>query len=98
MHLVAVPGLMLLIITGILQSAALYWENFMGAGYMHAKVVLVIALLGLVFADMRTQKAIIRTAPDADSLVDMVKKRQFFGISSCVLIGLIMWLVSYRPF
>ena len=30
MHLVAAPGLVLLIISGILQSQALYWENFKG--------------------------------------------------------------------
>ncbi len=98
MHLVAIPGLMLLIITGILQSAAVYWENFQGAGYMHAKIVLVLVLIVLIFADLRTQKAIMRAEPQADILLDMVKKRQFYGISSCVLILLIMWLVGYRPF
>lgn len=98
MHLVAAPGLMLLIITGILHSATLYWENFKGAGYMHAKIVLVAAVLVFVFIDMRIQKAIIRSNPSADTVIDMVKKRQFLGISSCVLIVLIMWLVSYRPF
>lgn len=98
MHLVAVPGLMVLVITGLLHSAAVYWEPFKGAGYMHAKIALVVAIFILMFVDMRTQKAIIRKTAEPEIIIDMVKKRQILGISSCVLIVLVMWLVGYRPF
>jgi hypothetical protein len=98
MHLAAAPGLMILLITGLLQSSALYWKNFKGAGYMHAKVLLAFAILLLIFFDMRGQKAVIRLNPGPDILVDMVKKRQLFGVSICLLTLLIMWLVSFRPF
>ncbi|MCA9507867.1 MAG: hypothetical protein KC505_05550 [Myxococcales bacterium] len=98
MHFIAAPGLVLLIISGILQSSALFWENFKDAGYMYAKVILVVIVLGLVFADMRMQKSIIRRKADAEMIQDMVKKRQVVAISSCIFIMLIMWLVSYRPF
>lgn len=98
MHLVAAPGLVLLLLTGLLQSSAMYWENFKGAGYMHAKVFLAVILLALMFFDMRTQKNIMRNHPAADVLVDMLKKRQAFALGICALTLVIMWLISFRPF
>lgn len=98
MHLVAAPGLILLILTGFLQSAALHWEHFRGSTYMQVKVALSLLILILLFWDMRTQKAIIRQNPDADLLIDMLNKRQAIALSICLLTLVIMWLVSYRPF
>lgn len=98
MHLVAVPGLVILMITGILHSSSLYWEHFKGAGYMHAKILLAAIVLVLMIFDMRTQKNIIRNNPDSDTLVDLIKKRQAFALGICSLVLLIMWLISYRPF
>ncbi len=98
LHLVAVPGLMLLIITGLLHSAAVYWEPFKGSGYMHVKIALVIAIIVCMFIDMRTQKAIIRKTSEPEVIIDLVKRAQILGIASCVLLVLIMWLVGYRPF
>jgi len=98
MHLVASLGLVLLIFTGILQSAALYWEHFQGAYYMHIKVILSVLILIFLFWDMRTQKIIIRQQPELDVLVDMLSKRQAIALSICFLTLIIMWLVSYRPF
>lgn len=97
-HLVAAPGLLLLLLTGVLQSSAMYWGNFKSAGYMHAKIVLVVVVLVLMIFDMRTQKQIIRNNPQADALVDMLKKRQAYALASCTMVLLIMWLVSFRPF
>lgn len=97
-HLVAAPGLLLLLITGILQSSAMYWEHFKGAGYMHAKIALVVGILLLMVADMRTQKKIIKNTPDADALIDLLKKRQAFAMAGCGLVLVIMWLTSFRPF
>lgn len=98
MHLLAAPGFILLLLTGILQSATLYWEHFKGAGYMHAKVALATVLLGLMAFDMRTQKKIIRNNPETEILVDMLKKRQALALGICALTLLIMWLISFRPF
>ena len=69
MHLVATPGLIILIFTGILQSAALYWEHFQGSYYMHLKVILSLIILVLLFWDMRTQKNILRQQPELDVLI-----------------------------
>lgn len=98
MHLVATPGLIILILTGILQSAALYWEHFQGSYYMHLKVVLSLIILGLLFWDMRTQKNILRQQPELDVLIDMLSKRQAIALGICFLTVVIMYLVSYRPF
>ena len=98
MHLVAAPGLMLLILTGILQSSALYWAHFKNAGYMHAKIAFAVLILALMFVDMRTQKRILRESHELDVLVSQVKKRQVLAIAICGLTIVIMWLVSYRPF
>jgi hypothetical protein len=98
MHLVAAPGLTLLLLTGLLQSSALYWQNFKGAGYMHLKVGAALTILLLMVFDMRTQKKIICAKPQDEVLVTMVKKRQVYAIGICALTLLIMWLVSFRPF
>jgi hypothetical protein len=98
MHLVATPGLIILIFTGILQSAALYWEHFQGSYYMHLKVILSLIILVLLFWDMRTQKNILRQQPELDVLIDMLSKRQAIALCICFLTLIIMWLVSYRPF
>ena len=41
-HLVAAPGLILMLLTGFMQSFMHNWSEFKGAGYMHAKVALVV--------------------------------------------------------
>jgi hypothetical protein len=97
-HLVAAPGLLLLLFTGIMQSSAMYWENFQGAAYMYVKVALVAVIFILMIADMRTQKRIIKNNPEPDTLVDMLKKRQAFAMIGSALVLLIMWLTSFRPF
>lgn len=98
MHLLAAPGLMILILTGVLQSSALYWQHFKGAGYMHAKVLLAVIIFFLLFYDMRTQKNIMRTNPAPDIIVDMINKRQAIALGITAITTIIMWLVSYRPF
>lgn len=98
LHLVAAPGLILLIITGLLHSAAIYWENFIGAGYMHAKITLVLAVLILLFIDMKKQKTLIKTNPPLEIILDALKLRQTLGVLIIILTLIIMWLVSYRPF
>lgn len=98
MHMLVAPGLLLLLFTGLFHSSVLYWDNFKGAGYMHAKVVLVGIILLLLIFDLRTQKKIIRSHEDPDLLLDLVRKRQALGISISALTLLVMWLVSFRPF
>ena len=48
-HLVAAPGLVLIVFTGFAQSFLHDWSEFKGAGYMHAKLTLV-ALTALFLA------------------------------------------------
>jgi hypothetical protein len=98
MHLVAAPGLILLFLTGILQSSAAYWSHFKGAGYMHVKVALALLVLGFMVFDMRTQKRILRSSPSGEVMMGLLKTRQFFAVGICGLTLLIMLLVSYRPF
>lgn len=96
-HLVASPGLMLLLITGILQSSAMYWQHFKGAGYMHAKVALAVVVLVLMTLDMKTQKRIIKNSELKETLPLLIK-RQRYALSSCIVTLLIMLLIIFRPF
>lgn len=98
MHLVAAPGLLILILTGVLQSSALYWEHFKDSGYMHVKVMLAVFIFFLLFLDMRTQKTIMRQNPEPAMLIAMINKRQAIALGIFTLTFIIMWLVSYRPF
>lgn len=98
MHLVAAPGLIVLIVTGILQSSAAYWSHFRGAGYMHAKIALAVLLLLCMIMDMRTQKRILKSSPEVFEIVGLLKTRQVFAAGICGITLVIMWLVSYRPF
>lgn len=97
MHYVASPGLVLLLLTGLLQSMAMSFLNFKGAGYMHLKATLAVMVLVLMFADMKTQKRVIKERVPGDILA-MVKKRQCFAAIICLLVLAIMALVGYRPF
>lgn len=97
MHYVASPGLVLLLLTGLLQSMAMSFLNFKGAGYMHLKATLAVLVLVFMFADMKTQKRVIKGNVPGDILA-MVKKRQYFASIICLLVLAIMGLVGYRPF
>jgi uncharacterized membrane protein len=98
MHLVAAPGLILLMLTGLLHSSTLYWQHFKNAGYMHAKITLVMILLLLMILDMRTSKKMIKNQSDTAILSNMVKKRQLYAAGVVMVALLIMWLISFRPF
>ncbi len=96
-HMLAAPGLVLLILTGILHSSVLYWDNFKGAGYMHAKLLFVALIFLLMIFDIRTQKR-ASTSQDKEVVVDLIKKRQGLALSMAAITILVMWLVSFRPF
>lgn len=98
MHLVAAPGLVLLLLTGVLHTWSLYFGHFRNAGYMHAKMVVVGVLFILLFSDMKQQKKILRSSASDVEIISMVKKRQALGLAICIFIFLAMFLVSFKPF
>jgi Ca2+/H+ antiporter len=97
-HMLAAPGLVILVITGILQSSLLYWTPFKGAGYMHAKIVFIVLIFVLMIFDIRTQKKILTSPLKHDALTQMIKRRQSLAISMGALVLLIVWLMNFRPF
>jgi uncharacterized membrane protein len=97
-HMVAAPGLLLLLITGIIQSSIMHWEHFKHAGYMHAKIAIVLIILFLLIYDLRTQKRLIKGNLSHDMMIKTLQKRQILAIANCIMVLTIMWLVNYRPF
>lgn len=97
-HLLAAPGLVLLLLTGILHSSVMRWDNFKGAGYMHAKVLLVAAIFLLMVFDLRTQKKILKNQFGQTTVEALVKRRQILATAMVAITILVMWLVSFRPF
>jgi uncharacterized membrane protein len=97
-HIVAAPGLLLLLITGIFQSSIMHWANFKHAGYMHAKIGIVLIILFLLIYDLRTQKRLIKGNLSHDMIIKTLRKRQTLALANCILVLLIMWLINYRPF
>lgn len=98
LHIIAAPGLSLLLLTGVMQSAIMHWENFINAGYMHAKITIVLIVLVLLIYDIRTQKSIITNKWDQEEILKKLKTRQIIALANCTMIIIIMWLINYRPF
>lgn len=98
MHVLAAPGLVVLMLTGILHSSVIHWQNFKGAGYMHAKILFVVVIFTLMIFDLRTQKKIIKGQMGNATLVELVQKRQTLAASMGFLVLIVMWLISFRPF
>lgn len=98
LHMVYTLGLTLLIVTGIVQSQMYHWLHFKGAGYMHAKIMLVIITLLFIFLDIKTQKKILKTVPRNGQLDRLVKKRQIFAFLSICCTLVIIYLIAIKPF
>jgi uncharacterized membrane protein len=87
-HLIAAPGLVLLIITGLVNSYINNWAHFKGSGYMHLKLLLVFLVLILIFTDLKSLgKARLFFA-----------QRKFVTLFSLVNIIFIIFLMEFRPF
>lgn len=56
-HLVAAPGLVLLIFTGFAQSFLHDWSEFKGSGYMHMKLTLVTLTALFLALDIKNKSA-----------------------------------------
>jgi uncharacterized membrane protein len=97
LHLVAAPGLVLLLITGLWQSLIYSFDHFKGAGYMHVKITLVAFMLVILVIDMRTQKRLLREH-NPKSAKTLMNQGLAYGSSLCGLTILIMWLMNFRPF
>lgn len=54
-HLLAAPGLLIVLVTGFAQSFLHQWSEFKGAGFMHAKLLLVVIVTACVAIDIRGQ-------------------------------------------
>ena len=57
-HLVAAPGLILMILTGFAQSYSHHWSEFKGAGYRHAKITLVVLTTLFLALDIKQKSAL----------------------------------------
>lgn len=95
-HLVAAPGLVLLIISGLLQSVFYNWAQFKSGGYMHAKMMLVVLIVVLLALDIRAQGVLRRalgTPDEAMVRAQSVRRRikvDFWGVVSVMLTVFLM--------
>lgn len=100
-HLVAAPGLLLVIITGFAQSFLHQWSEFKGAGYMHAKLLLVVVVILCLALDIRGQGVMRRnriagTTPLLQA--KWLKLRESANMVGVLAILGIYVLIIFRPF
>lgn len=98
LHLAAAPGLTILLITGLLHSFAMSFENFKGAGFMHAKLTLVLFSFVVLFIDMKERKSIIKQNLNKHEMARKLKHSLYCDLSILFLSLIIIYLVSFRPF
>lgn len=101
-HLVAAPGLVLLLITGLAQSFLHNWAEFKGAGYMHAKVTLVLLVVAFLAIDIRGQGVLRRLEASGQSQEGLVRtwvmrRKLALGLLLACLFC-IAALIVFRPF
>lgn len=100
-HLVAAPGLLVVIITGFAQSFLHQWIEFRGAGYMHTKLLLVAVVVACLAVDIRGQGVMRRDRKAGINLLVQAKwlsrrnAANFLGVLA--LIGIYV-LIVFRPF
>ncbi|MBM3887114.1 DUF2269 family protein [Candidatus Dependentiae bacterium] len=102
-HLVAAPGLVLILFTGVAQSFLHQWIEFKGTGYMHAKILFVFLSTVLLAMDIRAQGKMRRSqANNAPFELPMMKSmlftRSMAGSLNLISILIIFILIIFRPF
>ncbi len=100
-HLVAAPGLVLVILTGFVQSFFHRFAEFKGAGYMHAKLLLVVLTVVFLAMDIRAQGVLRRSIGKGNNDAvreQCVKTRTLAGGLGLLALVLIVLLIEIRPF
>jgi uncharacterized membrane protein len=99
-HLLAAPGLLIVLITGFAQSFLHQWSEFKGAGYMHAKLLLVVIVTACVAIDIRGQGVMRRdllsgTTPAIQAA--WIKRRTAATLLGVISLLGIYVLIVFRP-
>ena|SRR5688572_21089341 len=100
-HLVAAPGLLLVIATGFAQSFLHQWVEFKGAGYMHSKLLLVVIVAGCLAVDIRGQGVMRRdNAKGVNPTVQStwIARRSIANLIGVFAVVSIYILIVFRPF
>lgn len=100
-HLVAAPGLFLVILTGLMQSYMHQWAEFKGAGYMHAKIMLALAIVICLAIEIRGQGVMRRdlaNGPTINIQEKWLSLRKMATAAGSLLILCVYYLIVFRPF
>lgn len=100
-HLVASPGLVIVLVTGFAQSFLHQWSEFKGAGFMHAKLLLVAIVVAALAVEIRGQGVMRRdlsSGPNPAIQSKWINLRSIAtscGVLACLGIYI---LIVFRPF
>lgn len=100
-HLVAAPGLLLLVFTGLMSSVLFGFSHFKYAGYMHAKMALVILTFCFMWVDIRGQAIIRRSfqhAAEKTAIRKGLAHRRVGGFLTILCLLLIVFTMEFKPF
>jgi len=100
-HLVAAPGLLLVLITGFAQSFLHNWSEFKGAGFMHAKLTLVLIVIACLAIDIRGQGVMrrdLQSGPRPAVQGAWIARRTIATTVGVLAILCIYVLIVFRPF
>lgn len=100
-HYVTAPGLILLLITGLATSFISNFSHFKYAGYMHAKIFLVVVVFCCMWIDIKGQALIRRSfqqPAEKTTLRKGLARRRFAGVLSIISLISIIILMEFKPF
>lgn len=100
-HFVAAPGLILLLVSGLTSSALSGFSHFKYAGYMHAKIALVVLTFCFMWVDIRGQAIIRRSfqqAAEKSALRKGLMQRRVGGFLTLVTLIEIIFVMEFKPF
>ena len=100
-HLVAAPGLLIVLLTGFAQSFLHQWVEFKGAGFMHAKLLLVVVVIACLAVDIRGQGVMRRDRKAGINLLVQAKwlaRRNAANMLGVLAVLGIYVLIIFRPF
>ncbi len=91
-------GLLIALVTGLIVG--IYTGAFGTGGYLHAKTLLVVILVGLSHVDLRNLKRMValREAGKAEEVDSVKQKHLRFGTISMLFVVVIVLLVVMKPF
>ncbi len=102
-HLVAAPGLLLVLLTGIGQSFLYQWVQFKGTGYMHAKILFVVLIIFFLAMDIRAQgnmrRSLLQNSSPNEALIkSALATRTLAGSLNLCCLLVIFVLIVFKPF